>query len=84
VEREFRFARGGAKTNGMTLWTVNGEPFDPARIDATPQLGTVELWRIRGLNLEHPVHIHLAQFQVLTAGGVNGDVGPYNRGRGIP
>ncbi len=45
-----------------------------------PQLGTVELWRIRGLNLEHPVHIHLAQFQVLTAGGSNANGGPYNQG----
>ena len=80
VEREFRFARGGAKMNEMTLWTVNGKPFDPDRIDADPQLGTVELWRIRGLNLEHPVHIHLVRFQVLTAGGGNGDAGPYNQG----
>ena len=80
VEREFRFARGGAKMNGMTLWTVNGEPFDPDHIDAYPQLGTVELWRIRGLNLEHPIHIHLVQFQVLAAGGGNGDAGPYNHG----
>ena len=44
-----------------------------------PQLGTVELWRIRGLNLEHPGHIPFAQFQVLTAGGSNAN-GPYNQG----
>ena len=31
----------------MTLWTVNGEPFDPDRIDADPALGTVELWKVR-------------------------------------
>ena len=80
VEREFRFVRGGAKMDGMTLWTVNGEPFDPDRIDANPQLGAVELWRIRGLNLEHPIHIHLAPFQVLTSGGGNGDAGPFNQG----
>jgi spore coat protein A, manganese oxidase len=79
IEREFRFARGGAKMNGMTLWTVNGEPFDPDRIDADPRLGDVELWKIRGLNLEHPIHIHLARFQVLTSGG-GGDPGPHNRG----
>jgi spore coat protein A len=29
VEREFRFARGGAEMNGTTLWAVNGRPFDP-------------------------------------------------------
>jgi spore coat protein A len=79
VEREFRFARGGAEMNGMTLWTVNGEPFDPDRIDANPELGTVELWRIRAQNVEHPFHIHLAPFQVLTSSG-GGDPGPYNSG----
>ena len=79
VEREFRFVRGGAQMNGMTLWTVNGEPFDPNRIDADPELGSVELWKIRALNVEHPFHIHLAPFQVLTSGG-GGDPGPYNTG----
>jgi spore coat protein A len=79
VEREFRFVRGGAQMNGMTLWTVNGEPFDPNRIDADPELSSVELWKIRALNVEHPFHIHLAPFQVLTSGG-GGDPGPYNTG----
>jgi spore coat protein A len=79
VEREFRFARGGAEMNGTTLWTVNGEPFDPKRVDADPELGSVELWRIRAQNVEHPFHVHLAPFQVLTGAG-GGDPGPYNRG----
>lgn len=79
VEREFRFRRGGAEKNGMTLWTVNGEPFDPERIDAKPELGAVELWRIRALNLAHPFHIHLAPFQVLSTGGRD-TLGPYNSG----
>jgi spore coat protein A, manganese oxidase len=79
VEREFRFARGGAQAHGMTLWTVNGAPFDPERIDAKPELGAVELWRIRALNLAHPFHIHLAPFQVLTTGGRD-TPGPYNSG----
>jgi spore coat protein A len=79
VEREFRFARGGAEMSGMTLWTVNGEPFDPRRIDADPELGSVELWRIRAQNVEHPFHIHLAPFQVV-AGPGGGAPGPYNAG----
>ena len=79
VEREFRFARGGAEMNGMTLWTVNGAPFDPKRIVANPELGSVELWKIRAQNVEHPIHIHLAPFQVLTGPG-GGDPGPYDRG----
>ncbi len=79
VKREFRFARGGAEAHGTTLWTVNGEPFDLNRIDADPDLGAVELWKIRCLNLEHPIHIHLVRFQVLTVGG-GGAPGPYNQG----
>lgn len=79
VEREFRFARGGAEHNGMVLWTVNGEPFDPDRIDARPELGVVELWKIRTLNVDHPIHIHLSPFQVLSTGGGD-DPGPYNAG----
>jgi spore coat protein A, manganese oxidase len=78
VEREFVFARGGADAHGMTLWTVNGAAFDPQRIDADPRLGSVELWRIRTLNVEHPIHIHLAQFQVLEKGG--NEPGPLDAG----
>jgi spore coat protein A, manganese oxidase len=28
VRRELVFARGGAQAHGMTLWTINGEPFE--------------------------------------------------------
>jgi spore coat protein A len=78
VEREFVFARGGAEAHGMTLWTVNGAAFDPQRMDADPRLGSVELWRIRTLNVEHPIHIHLARFQVLSKAG--GEPGPLDVG----
>ncbi|HEY6737932.1 MAG TPA: multicopper oxidase domain-containing protein [Actinopolymorphaceae bacterium] len=79
VERTFVFARGGAEAHGMTLWTVNGNAFDTRRSDAEPELGAVELWRIRALNVEHPFHIHLAPFQVLDVDG-SGSAGPYNHG----
>ena len=46
--------------------------------DAAPALGTVELWKIRAQNVEHPIHIHLAPFQVISIGG--SDPGPYNQG----
>ncbi|WP_317493496.1 multicopper oxidase family protein [Haloechinothrix sp. LS1_15] len=69
VERAFTFARGGSSAHGVTLWTINGEEFDPDRIDANPRLGAVELWRLHGLNVAHPIHIHLAQSQVLSRDG---------------
>jgi FtsP/CotA-like multicopper oxidase with cupredoxin domain len=42
-------------------------------------VSSVELWRIRAQNVEHPFHIHLAPFQVV-AGPGGGDPGPYNAG----
>lgn len=82
VTREFRFAQDGA--NG--LWTINGKPFDPQRIDAQPQLGATEIWRITS-SQDHPFHLHLAHFQVLGRGrrilgigGAGGAPGPYDSG----
>jgi len=75
----FFFGEALTALAGMISFAA-GEPFDPERIDADPELGDVELWRIRGLNLEHPIHLHLVRFQVLTVGGGNGDTGPYNQG----
>jgi spore coat protein A len=79
AEREFVFARGGAAAHGMTLWTVNGKPFSPDTIIATPRLGTTERWTIRAQNVEHPFHIHLAPFQVIGRDGED-DPGRYNQG----
>lgn len=79
VEREFVFARGGAQAHGMTLWTVNGQPFSPDTVVARPRLGATEKWTIRAQNVEHPFHIHLAPFQVVGRNG-NDDPGRHNHG----
>jgi spore coat protein A len=78
ADREFVFARGGAHAHGKTLWTVNGEPFSPDTVLARPRLGTTERWTIRALNVEHPIHVHLAPFQVVGQDG--NEPGPYTRG----
>jgi spore coat protein A len=49
-------------------WVINGKPFDPTRMDAQPRLGTTEIWRLRS-DFHHPLHLHLAHFQLLTHGG---------------
>ncbi|MGW4165093.1 multicopper oxidase family protein [Streptomyces sp. NPDC004788] len=49
------------------LWTVNGRPYAPGRVLATPRLGTVERWRFSS-DFHHPVHVHLAHFQVVARG----------------
>lgn len=69
VERELTFVRGGAEESDVTLWTINGQPFDPNRMDAEPRLGAVEVWQVRAQNVAHPIHIHLAPFQILSRGG---------------
>lgn len=53
------------------VWTINGKTFDPARMDAQPKLGATEIWRLRS-DFNHPVHLHLVQFRVLSHGGPAG------------
>jgi len=67
VERgEFRFTR--ISEDGRTMWGINGEPFDPGRMEASPELGSVEVWNL-DTNAHHPIHLHLVQFKVLSRNG---------------
>ena len=52
-------------------WTINGQPFDPAKSLASPKLDTVEFWRLSSNfnDSSHPVHMHLAHFQVISRDG---------------
>jgi spore coat protein A len=53
------------------LWVINGNPFDPARIDATPRLGATEIWSFNNRStMAHPMHIHNVMFQILDRNGV--------------
>ncbi len=64
VNRKFEFdRRGGA-------WTINGELFDENRISATPLQDDHEIWELTaGGGWEHPVHIHLTNFFVISRDG---------------
>jgi spore coat protein A len=62
IRRRWRFGRG--QVGRHRGWTVNGKPFDPARMDARPKLGEYEVWSF-ATDVHHPVHVHLAPFQVL-------------------
>lgn len=80
--RHFRFHQGG----DQGMWTVNGEPYDPERIEAEPRLGDVEIWEFT-TDAHHPVHVHLVHFQVLGrsksllgVGGAGDEPGPYDAG----
>jgi len=60
----FRYGTHG----GERRWTVNDLPFDPQRMDAQPALGSTEIWYLK-TDISHPIHLHLAPFQVLSQGG---------------
>jgi FtsP/CotA-like multicopper oxidase with cupredoxin domain len=49
---------------------VNDKEFDPERVDVRPRLGTAEEWTLRNTSDEqHPFHIHVNDFQVVSVGG---------------
>ena len=49
---------------------INGQQFDPNRVDQEVKLGTVEEWTIRNDTAEqHPFHIHVNDFQVMSVNG---------------
>jgi spore coat protein A len=52
----------------MRMWTINDELFNPGTTMARPKLGTVERWRFAS-DFHHPVHLHLAHFQVVSRNG---------------
>jgi len=58
----------GAGPGPGTIWTINGQAFEPDRADAWPRLGATEIWRLI-TNAHHPVHLHLAHLQVLSRAG---------------
>jgi FtsP/CotA-like multicopper oxidase with cupredoxin domain len=60
-------------------WTINGQTFNPARIDHMPRKGTTEIWRYQNFSQHaHPMHPHLVMFQVLRR--FPGTVRPYELG----
>ncbi|MEV4245611.1 multicopper oxidase family protein [Streptosporangium canum] len=64
--RVFDFRMTGQ--GGGAAWTINGRPFRPGSPLARPRLNTTEVWRFTS-DFHHPVHVHLAHFQVLSRGG---------------
>ncbi len=64
VTRKFDFEQAGER-DGMPMWTVNGEMFDPDRIDAQPALGSTEIWEFTS-DPAHPIHLHQVPFKVLS------------------
>lgn len=51
-------------------FNIDGQLFDPTRIDHRVALGDVEEWTIRNASMmDHPIHIHTNPFQVVAING---------------
>ena len=51
-------------------YLINDRPFDPDRVDQTVRLGSVEEWTLRNEDPdEHPFHIHVNDFEVMSVNG---------------
>ncbi len=59
------------------LWTINGNVFDPNRVDAGIEQDSAEIWTLRnsGNGWHHPIHSHFTEFLI-----VERDSQPFLRG----
>lgn len=65
--RTFTFSFGSGKAFTAR---INGQVFDPAETNVAPVVGTVEEWTLRNVTgEEHPFHIHVNDFQVMSVNG---------------
>jgi len=64
-------AMGGMGGGGMGMgFQINGQAFEPDRINTRVQLGSTEDWLIVNDDvMDHPFHLHVNPFQVITRGG---------------
>ena len=77
IKRTFTLEPGTIK--GRPVWTVNGQLYDPERVDVRPHLNQTEEWTfVNNSGQPHPMHIHDIQWQIVEINGappVAGDDG---------
>jgi FtsP/CotA-like multicopper oxidase with cupredoxin domain len=69
---EMSMSMGMGMTGMGMAFLFNGKTFDPNRIDAPVQLGTVEDWELVNSDpdrMDHPFHLHINPFQVISRNG---------------
>ena len=53
-----------------SFWSINGQMFDPERVDHRVRMGAVERWRLRNTSdMTHYVHLHEEQWQTISRNG---------------
>jgi FtsP/CotA-like multicopper oxidase with cupredoxin domain len=55
-----------------TAFRINGRTYDHNRIDAVLPLGKAEEWEAVGLHENHPLHIHVNPFQIVSINDAQG------------
>lgn len=79
-DRVFTFGLG-IDPQGRSAWTINGRAFDHHRIDARPEIDSVETWMLVNdtpTSTSHYIHIHGGDWVVLSRNGEppgHGDLG---------
>ena len=69
--RRFTLNHGMSPRTGMTF-LINGQPYNNQRIDTQVKLNTVEEWELINTGvMDHPFHIHVNSFQVISRNGEN-------------
>lgn len=59
---------GDAETG--TFWAINGQAYDPSRVDHTVTLGSTESWLLKNTSeVTHYVHIHEEQWRTVSRDG---------------
>jgi FtsP/CotA-like multicopper oxidase with cupredoxin domain len=51
--------------NNETFFEIDGQPYDPNRIDRILKLGGVDEWTLKSNFVSHPYHIHVNPFQIV-------------------
>jgi spore coat protein A len=69
--RVFVFGQGIDPSNPTTLpHTINGRPFDHARVDAEPELDSIESWLLLNASPQtHYIHLHDVDWLVVSRNG---------------
>ena len=69
VSMTWTFSLEGDEQSG-TFWAINGQAFDPDRVDHRVQLGSTEAWLLRNTSeVTHYVHLHEEQWRTVSRNG---------------
>jgi FtsP/CotA-like multicopper oxidase with cupredoxin domain len=69
--RRFTLNHGMSPRMGMTF-LINGKAYNHQRIDTQVKLNTLEEWELINTGvMDHPFHIHVNSFQVISRNGEN-------------